>query len=238
MDDAILHSARADRQSAASGRKTMTTDGDEQPSAQASRLVRDGYDRLGERYHAWGHESPVRRRFLDEVLERLRPKSDVIELGCGPGDPVTRALAERHAVIGVDISPEQLRLAQQAAPSATFIAADMTEVDFPAASADAVVSFYALGHIPPQAHRPLLAKIASWLRPGGFLLTSAPLGTGGVIEPDWLGVPMYFGGIGQAATLEALKATGMSVESAEVVDEDEGDQVVQFLWVTAVRAST
>jgi SAM-dependent methyltransferase len=199
-------------------------------------VVRAGYDRLGARYHAWGPENPVRRRFLREALDRLSPGSDVIELGCGPGDPVTRALAAAHDVLAVDISPGQLRLAREAAPTARFLAADMTELRLPPASADAVVSFYALGHVPPEAHRPLLEEIASWLRPGGFLLASTPLSTAQGVQRDWLGVPMYFGGIGRAATLEALEGAGLQVERADVVDEDEGDQVVQFLWVTARRA--
>lgn len=128
----------------------------------------------------------------------MLPESSVIELGCGAGEPVTRLLSEHHEVIAVDISTESLRLALEAAPGATLMAADLTDLDFPVASADAVIAFYALGHVPPEGHRPLLAKAVSWLRPGGVLLINAPVAAGEGIEPDWLvGVPMYFGGIGK-----------------------------------------
>ncbi|HEX7188095.1 MAG TPA: class I SAM-dependent methyltransferase, partial [Actinomycetes bacterium] len=101
-------------------------------------------------------------------------------------------------------------------------------------SVDAVVSFFALGHLPPSAHGPLLSSIGSWLRPGGVLVTSAPLIPGEAVENDWLGVPMFFGGIGIDATLHAVDAAGLVVEEAEVVAEDE-QGTEKFLWLTAVR---
>ena len=92
------------------------------------------------------------------------------------------------------------------------------------------------GHLPSEAHVPLIDRIGSWLRPAGLLLTSAPLTPGDDVDADWLGVPMSFGGIGAEATLAAVEAAGMTVEDAQVVGEDEGeDRIVAFLWVTAVK---
>ncbi len=48
---------------------------------------------------------------------------------------------------------------------------------------------------------------------------------------------MYFGGIGEPATLAALDEAGLSVERAETVDEDEGARVVQLLRITAIKAA-
>ena len=93
-----------------------------------------------------------------------------------------------------------------------------------------------IGHLPPEAHRPLLTRVASWLRPGGLLLTSAPLAPDSGVEEGWLGVPMFFGGIGTDATLAAIADAGLTLESAQVVEEDEGDNTtVGFLWVLATR---
>jgi hypothetical protein len=53
---------------------------------------------------------------------------------------------------------------------------------------------------------------------------------------NWLGVPMFFGGIGPEATRQAVAAAGLEVEGWETVSEDEGDgKVVSFLWITARR---
>jgi len=199
-------------------------------------VVRTGYDAIGERYHEWSHLSPTRLDFVDQVLHRLRPGSTVVDLGCGPGDPATRMLVEHHTVLGVDVSMEQLRIARRLAPNAGLVQADLVDFSMQPRSVDAVVSFFALGHLPPDTHAPLLRRAATWLRPGGMLLTSAPLEAGSTVEESWLGVPMYFGGIGAAATVQAVTDAGLVVESAREVAEDEGeDRTVTFLWVLATN---
>ncbi len=110
----------------------------------------------------------------------------------------------------------------------------MARLNLRAGIADAVASFYALGHLPSHEHAPLLHAIAHWLRPGGMLLTSAPLRAGDDRDESWLGVPMYFGGIGETATRQAIESAGLVVEQWQVVPEDEGDgKMVRFLWVLA-----
>ncbi len=79
-------------------------------------------------------------------------------------------------------------------------------------------------------------RIPAWLRRGGVLLASAPLMAGEQTEPDWLCVPMFFGGIGEDATRCAVEAAGLDIERREVVEEDDGDgRLVSFLWHTARR---
>lgn len=198
-------------------------------------VMRAGYDALGVRYREWSHRSPVRLRWLDRLLAELPTGSRVLELGCGAGEPATRLLADRHRVVAVDGSSEQLRLARSAAPAALLVQADMTRLAVAPGSVDAVASFYALGHLPAQQHAPLLHAIGRWLRPGGLLLTSAPL-TAGESEEDWLGVRMFFGGIGERATRVAVDQAGLDVLEWEVVAEDEGDgRIVRFLWVLAQK---
>jgi cyclopropane fatty-acyl-phospholipid synthase-like methyltransferase len=201
---------------------------------EAFQIVRSGYDGIGGRYREWSHDSPVRLNWARRLLDEVTPHSLVVDLGCGPGEPATRLLAQHHRVIGVDASYVQLQLAQQAAPTALLVQADMTRLSLRPGSVDAVASFYALGHIPAKRHASLLSAVAGWLRPGGLLLTSAPLSAGDEQDEDWLGVPMFFGGIGQAATRQALDGAGLRIETWEVVREDEGDgHVVEFLWLIA-----
>jgi len=59
-------------------------------------IVAEGYDEIAHRYLDWSATAPIRLRYLEQLLELLAPGSDVLELGCGAGEPVTRRLAERH----------------------------------------------------------------------------------------------------------------------------------------------
>jgi hypothetical protein len=114
----------------------------------------------------------------------------------------------------------------------------MTRFAIRPGSVDAVASFYALGHVPSHLHARLLSSVASWLRPGGLLLTSAPVGAGDVTEDAWLGVPMFFGGIGEDSTRQALADAELHLETVEVVEEDEGDgHLVRFMWIIARKAA-
>ena len=199
-------------------------------------VVRAGYDVIGPKYRDRGQDNPVRLRWVDRLLRELPPEGLVVDLGCGPGEPATRLLAEHHRVVGVDASIGQLALARQAAPTAALVQADMTRLPLRSGSVDAVASFYALGHVPADRHAPLLADIARWLRPGGLLLTSAPVGAGDSRTDDWLGVPMFFGGIGEKQTRAVLNGAGLLVHEWQVVAEDEGDgQTVRFLWLLAQK---
>ena len=55
-------------------------------------VVRAGHDQLGEGYRDWSTGGMARARFLRSLLDRLKPGSAVVDLGCGPRVPVTREL--------------------------------------------------------------------------------------------------------------------------------------------------
>lgn len=198
------------------------------------RIVRDGYDAIGERYHEWSYDSPTRIAYVRRLLDRLAPGSLVLELGSGPGDPATRMLSEHHRVVGVELSWGQIAIARRHAPAASFVQADMTRLSVRPGSVDAVASFFATGHVPSAEQAAFYTRLGSWLKPGGVLLTTAPRTPGDGCEDGWLGAEtMFFGGIGQEAALAAIEAGGLTVESADVVDGGEDEL---FLWVTASRS--
>ena len=114
----------------------------------------------------------------------------------------------------------------------------MARLQLRPAVADAVVSFYAFGHLASAQFGPLLRSIATWLRPGGFLLANAPASPGDTVDPDWLGVPMFFGGIGQQGLRVAAEDAGLIVLSLEPITENEGDgTTATFVWMLAQRSS-
>jgi cyclopropane fatty-acyl-phospholipid synthase-like methyltransferase len=205
-------------------------------SEDPKQIVARGYDAIAVRYAEWKDASgwPT-MRWLRELLERLPDGSRVLELGCGRGVPATREIAKRHEIVGVDISSSQIALARHHVPEATFVHADVMELELPPASYDAVVSFYMFGHIPPGELGGLVERIAGWLSPGGWLLTTMGAGDDEpeIVEDDWLGAPMYFAGVGRGTSLAALDAAGLEVERAETIPQVEHGEEVRFLWVLA-----
>jgi SAM-dependent methyltransferase len=203
------------------------------------RIVASGYDVVAERYLEWSGKRPSgpRLRWLAKALELIPPGADVLELGCGAGIPMTAALAEGRRVTGVDISATQIELARRNVATATFLQADMTTLDFPTASFDAVVAFYSLTHVPRDEQGPLLARIARWLRPGGVFVASMGVEDDpGDVEQDWLGVDMYFSHFGAKQNRRLVERAGLKVEGAEIDAEPEDRHDARFLWIVARAA--
>ena len=199
-------------------------------------IVAAGYDVVAERYLEWSGKRPSgpRLRWLSKALELIPPGADVLELGCGAGIPMTAALAEGRRVTGVDISATQIELARRNVPAATFLQADMTTLDFPAGSFDAVTAFYSLTHVPRDEQGPLLERIAHWLRPGGVVVASMGAGDDpGDVEHDWLGVDMYFSHFGAKKNRRLVERAGFKVEEAEIDAEPEDRHEARFLWIVA-----
>src|SRR5215212_9745647 len=207
-----------------------------QDQASARRIVAAGYDQIAETYPEWASRvrGRARKHYTQVLLDRLPDGAAVLDLGCATGELLTRQLAQRFTVTGVDISPRQIELAKQRISQATFIRADMTELEFPPESFDAVAAFYSLTHVPREDVALLLRSIYAWLRPGGLFVAS--LGAGddpGGVEDDWLGVPMYFSAFDSATSRRLVEAAGFEVVSAQdEVDEENGMRIV-FLWVVA-----
>jgi SAM-dependent methyltransferase len=215
----------------------VVTEGDDR-TIDPRRVVAEGYDAVAERYYAWSDARPsaTRRRWLAKALERIPAGADVLDLGCGGGVPMTRALAAGRQVTGVDISARQIELARAAVPEATFIHADMTGLELAQASFDAVVAFYSLSHVPRADLPELLAAVGRWLRPGGVLIASMGAQDGpDAVEPDWLGAPMFFSHHGAKKNRALVRRSGFELEEAVVEEEPEDRHGALFLWVVARR---
>ena len=202
------------------------------------RVVREGYDAIAGQYLDWSRNSSVRQLYLEKLLALLPSDARVLELGCGAGVPVTRALAEKHRVTAIDVSGEQIALAKVLVPTAELLCADMMAVDFPENSFDAVAAFYSISHVPREEQPELLRRVTRWLKPDGiFLGTLGALESPGKTERDWLGVPMFFSHFDAPTNLTLVRAAGLDILSADIVVQDlVGEENVIFLWVIARRA--
>jgi predicted TPR repeat methyltransferase len=201
------------------------------------RIVERGYDAIADRFAEWqGRISDeARLRYLSELLELLPQRPDVLELGVGAGVRSSQILAERGRLTGVDLSREQLRRAAERLPGATLIHGDFTAIELPDESFDAVVSFFVLNNLPQDELGPLLQRVATWLRPGGWFLASFPSSENPGWRGEWLGTTMYFAGCDPATNRRLAEDAGLEVvrDELEAMLEPEGE--VRWQWLFARR---
>lgn len=199
------------------------------------RLVADGYDRMADHYGQWaaGIEGDPRDRMIARLASELAPGARVLDLGCGSGVPSTKVLAERFEVVGVDFSTAQIAKARVNVPNATFIVADLTEVQFPPGSFDAVTAFYSIDHVPREEHGRLIAAVARWLAPEGLFLAVFGLNDEADWTGDWLGVPMYFSSYDPDTTRSMLAGAGFERLVDEIIEMREPEGPESFLWILA-----
>jgi cyclopropane fatty-acyl-phospholipid synthase-like methyltransferase len=142
----------------------------------------------------------------------------VLDVGCGTGVPVGRALADAgHEVVGVDISAGQLAVARRQAPAVRLVRGDMSCLAFADASFDAVVSFYAIFHLPRELHAALFARAHDWLKPGGWLFASVSFPEESAYVEEFFGVEMYWSNYGIARYRRMLREAGFVIAHESVL---------------------
>jgi cyclopropane fatty-acyl-phospholipid synthase-like methyltransferase len=180
------------------------------PGTDYKALVRQGYEQCSARFTAARqNDAPVELRL---VTDRLDPGASVLDLGCGGGVPVARALAERFRVTGVDFSAEQVRRARANVPTGTFHCCDVMDYQPEPAAFAAVTAFYLFFHLPREEQLELARRIHAWLRPGGLLLATVGLfDEAPYTEDDFFGVPMFWTNFSRAGYETAFREVGFQL---------------------------
>jgi SAM-dependent methyltransferase len=203
-------------------------------------LVRRGYDTISLAYRgddgtaAASSAEDVSRYagWTAELAGRLAPGARVVDLGCGAGIPATRELAGHGLrVLGVDFSAVQIRRAHQLVPAARFVQADMTAFSLRPASVDAVVSFYALIHVPLADQQALFPRVRAWIRPGGCFLAivGASSWTG---TEQYLGTGMFWDHADAATYLRWLEAAQLTPIWDRYIPEGDGGHTLVLAQAT------
>lgn len=176
------------------------------------KTVKEGYNTIADRYLAERSRDSEDVRLLDDFIARLPTYAMVLDAGCGAGIPISQRLSERFQVTGVDFSEAQIELAKKNVPNATFLCEDMTKLDFPENTFDAIISYYAIIHVPREEHYALLTNFHRMLKPGGFALLC--LGAEHLIDDldeNYLGTRMYWSHYDTETYLKMLNACGFSI---------------------------
>ena len=156
-------------------------------------------------------------KYLDKLVDLLKPRSKVLDVGCGAGKPVDNFLVDRgFEVIGIDISKKQIELAKQNISKANFEIKDMSKLRKGEYRVDAVVSFYAIFHIPRESHGDLFKKMSSFLLPDGLLLVTMGSSEWEGKEDNFYGAKMWWSHYDPKKNREIIESAGFEILLDEI----------------------
>lgn len=182
------------------------------------------------------HAEPQRQdELLLNLISKLKKDSRVLDIGCGPGVPYTRQLAENTRVTGIDISEVQIDIARLNVPMAHFICGDIATYDLEENHYDALFSYYSIIHVPRDEHKYLLTKLFKLLKPSGQILLCLGAGDNDDESPaHWHGTEMLWSHFDADRNIQILNDVGFKIEGSEILaDQIEPD--VQHLFVYGQR---
>src|SRR5262252_3889897 len=99
----------------------------------------------------------------------------VVDLGCGPGFPITEVLvAEGFNVFGVDAAPSFVQAFRRNLPNTPITCEAVQDSEFFDRTFDGVLAWGLIFLLSPEDQRRLIQRIAEILAPGGRLLFTSP----------------------------------------------------------------
>src|SRR5207302_10748934 len=127
----------------------------------------------------------------------------------------------------------QVDRARAAILEATFVCADFMDLELPAASFDAVCSFYVFNHVPRELLAPLLASIHGWLVPGRWLLTAFGQSDNPGWTGEWLGAQTFFASFPPKINSRLVREAVFAIVRDKLAAWESPDGPGRLQWVLA-----
>lgn len=192
--------------------------------------MRNSYDLIAAQWHATASQrSPTYithvLRLVDRVLAGLPIGAQILDLGCGTGEPIDRHIAARgYSVTCLDQSAEMLKFARHNIPADEFIHADMVDVEF-SHNFDGAIAWDSMFHVNRRHHAAIYRKVAQALMPGRRFMFS--VGGSAADEKDnsvegftseMFGQTFYYSGFAPEVARKLIEEAGFEIELWEIDD--------------------
>lgn len=146
--------------------------------------TQQGYDTVAADYArllpALDAETRLDIAMIDDFSERCARAQlgPVADAGCGTGRISAHLAAQGLDVIGIDLSPGMINVAQQAHPDLRFEVGALEDLPVPDAALGGLLAWYSLIHTAPERLPTIVMQFARVLRPGAWMLAAFHSGEG------------------------------------------------------------
>jgi SAM-dependent methyltransferase len=170
-------------------------------------------------------KSLFERDWLDRFLRVAGEGADILDLGCGSGDPIARYfIAAGHAVTGLDSSPGLIALGRERFPAHQWLIGDMRRADL-GRRFGAVLAWDSFFHLTPDDQRAMFAIFHAHAAPGAALMFTSGPASGEAIG-SYQGEPLYHASLAVEEYRELLEAHDFTLVEHVSNDPDCGGHTV------------
>lgn len=178
----------------------------------------NGYEAVAAEFIRRREDSEIGIATIREWSRSLPTGCTILDLGCGAGVPVTKALIQDgFEVVGVDASSNMIAAFRRRFPDTEVVCEPVEDSRFFDRTFDGVVAIGLMFLLPPDVQRDLIRRVAGALNPGGRFLFMAPVQQGA--WTDVLTGQESFS-LGAEAYEDAISESGLTLVGAY---EDEGE---------------
>jgi cyclopropane fatty-acyl-phospholipid synthase-like methyltransferase len=138
-------------------------------------VTRDGFNKLASAYQDKFMDLDLYNDSYDLFCSHLQLSSDVLDIGCGPGN-ITRYLFSKRPdlkIRGIDVAPEMVRLAQSNNPTTSFQVLDARDILKLTDKFDGIICGFCLPYLSQKDCAKLISDSYSLLKENGVLYLSA-----------------------------------------------------------------
>lgn len=181
----------------------------EMTTSDADRIT-DLYERHARAWDGDRGRSLMEQGWLDRFRAIAGDDAEVLDLGCGGGEPIARELIARgHIVTGVDASPTLIGLCRARFPDHTWIVGDMRGLEL-GTRFRGILAWDSFFHLTQRDQRAMFPVFAAHAAPGAALMfTSGP--ANGEAIGAYRGEPLYHASLAPEEYQRLLDAHGFEV---------------------------
>lgn len=139
-------------------------------------------------------KSLFEKKWLDLFLQTLEEKSNILDIGCGSGDPIAKYFIKNgNQVTGIDFSSSMIELAKERYPSQKWMIADMRDFNLNQ-KFDGIIAWNSFFHLNHEDQKKALKTFSIHLNDNGALMFTAGPEHGevaGEVAGEVNGQPVY-----------------------------------------------
>jgi SAM-dependent methyltransferase len=172
--------------------------------------------------------------FIDMLIKHIPARAEILDLGCGIGMPLDKHfLRKGYKITGIDISSKHIIEAKKNNPKGKYIHGDFSKYLLNQ-KFDAIISTYAIFHIPRTEHLKLFKKIHRLLEKEGIILVTMGVDDFRLVKSKkFIGKDMVWSSYDAKKNLLLIKKSGFDI----LLSLEDHNIHEHHLWVLAKKRS-